>query len=147
MLFLWRRHTTGVNIDMVLIRTQCHWIHELYRRMRLPVFDGVQEALQIYNVERNRRLAEIKTNEHKTRKVQSKIKREPTARSSVSSITLPLSCSRILIQFCLFFRSLSPAVFLQRVLGASTRSVRVILDRQRQVVPGSAFSCADWRRI
>ena len=46
----------------------------------LPVFDGVQEALQI---ERKRRLAEIKTNEHKTRKVQSKIKREPTARSSV----------------------------------------------------------------
>ena len=57
------------------VGTHYHWIPELYRRMKLPVFDGVQEALQRYNVERKRRLAEIKTNEHKKRRVQSKIKR------------------------------------------------------------------------
>ena len=57
------------------VGTHYHWIPELYRRMKLPVFDGVQEALQRYNIERKRRLAEIKTNEHKKRRVQSKIKR------------------------------------------------------------------------
>ena len=55
------------------VGTHYHWIPELYRRMKLPVFDGVQEALQRYNVERKRRLAEIKTNEHKKRRVQLKI--------------------------------------------------------------------------
>ena len=57
------------------VGTHYHWIPELYRRMKLPVFDGVQEALQRYNIERKRRLAEIKTNEHKKRRVQSKINR------------------------------------------------------------------------
>ena len=57
----------------VHVGTHYHWIPELYRRMKLPVFDGVQEALQRYNVERKRRLAEIKTNEHKKRRVQLKI--------------------------------------------------------------------------
>ena len=57
------------------VGTHYHWIPELYRRMKLPVFDGVQEALQRYNVERERRLAEIKTDKLKKRRVQSKIKR------------------------------------------------------------------------
>ena len=38
-----------------------HWIPELYRRMKLPVFDGVQEALEKHNLQRKRKLEREKT--------------------------------------------------------------------------------------
>ena len=38
-----------------------HWIPDLYRRMKLPVFDGVQEALERRNVQRKRGLDRAKT--------------------------------------------------------------------------------------
>ena len=41
-----------------------HWIPELYRRMKLPVFDGVQEAC---NVQRKRGLDRVKTTPVKKR--------------------------------------------------------------------------------
>ena len=41
--------------------TSYHWIPELYRRMKLPVFDGVQEALERRNVQRKRGLDRAKT--------------------------------------------------------------------------------------
>lgn len=43
--------------------------------MKLPVFDGIQEALQRYNVQRKRVLDERKTEKHKERRVQLKIAR------------------------------------------------------------------------
>ena len=41
-----------------------HWIPELYRRMKLPVFDGVQEAR---NMQRKRGLDRVKTTPVKKR--------------------------------------------------------------------------------
>ena len=38
-----------------------HWTPDLYRRMKLPVFDGVQEALERRNVQRKRGLDRAKT--------------------------------------------------------------------------------------
>ena len=38
-----------------------HWIPDLYRRMKLPVFDGVQEALEKHNLQRKRKLEREKT--------------------------------------------------------------------------------------
>ena len=46
-----------------------HWIPELYRRMQLPVFDGVVEALQKHNVRRKQDLALAKTTPHKKRRI------------------------------------------------------------------------------
>ena len=55
--------------------TSYHWIPELYRHMKLPVFDGVQEALERYNVQRKRALDEYKTEARKKRTVQLKVQR------------------------------------------------------------------------
>ena len=33
-----------------------HWIPDLYRRMKLPVFDGVREALEKHNLQHKRKL-------------------------------------------------------------------------------------------
>ena len=38
-----------------------HWILDLYRRMKLPVFDGVQAALEKHHVQRKRKLEREKT--------------------------------------------------------------------------------------
>ena len=46
-----------------------HWIPELYRRMKLPVFDGVQEALERRNVQRKRGLDRAKTTAAKKRRI------------------------------------------------------------------------------
>ena len=46
-----------------------HWIPELYRRMNLPVFDGVQQALVSYNQRRH------KSDKQKRRRLQLKIER------------------------------------------------------------------------
>ena len=43
-----------------------HWIPELYRCMKLPVFDGVREALEIHNMRRKREL------ERKKRRIELK---------------------------------------------------------------------------
>ena len=44
-----------------------HWIPDLYRRMKLPVFDGVQEALEKHNLQRKRKLEREKTTPVKKR--------------------------------------------------------------------------------
>ena len=38
-----------------------HWIPDLYHRMKLPVFDGVQEAIEKHNLQRKRKLEREKT--------------------------------------------------------------------------------------
>ena len=45
--------------------TSYHRIPELYRRMQLPVFEGVQEAVEKYNIKRKRALDKAKTSEGK----------------------------------------------------------------------------------
>ena len=52
-----------------------HWIPELYRRMKLPVFDGVQEALERRNVQRKRGLDRVKTTPVKKRRIELKRRR------------------------------------------------------------------------
>ena len=38
-----------------------NWIPKLYQRMKLPVFDGVREALESHNIQRKRELEREKT--------------------------------------------------------------------------------------
>lgn len=55
--------------------TSYHWIPELYHRMNLPLFDGVQEALERHNKRRKRALDRLKTEKAKRRRVQLKVER------------------------------------------------------------------------
>ena len=47
--------------------------------MHLPVFDGVQEALEMHSIQRKKALEEIKTEEAKKKRVQWKIERTKDA--------------------------------------------------------------------
>ena len=55
--------------------TSYHWIPELFCRMKLPVFDGVVEALEKNNAQRKRALAKAKTTPVKRRRIALKKKR------------------------------------------------------------------------
>ena len=59
---------------------QYHWIPELYRRLNLPVYDGIQEALELFNQQRKAALDKLKT-EEAMRRVQ--LKRERTKETQV----------------------------------------------------------------
>ena len=52
-----------------------HWIPDLYRRMKLPVFDGVQEALEKHNLQRKRKLEREKKTPVKKRRIELKKRR------------------------------------------------------------------------
>lgn len=60
--------------------TSYHWIPELYRRMELPVFDGVQEALESHSVQRKRALEKAKTTPEKKRRIEDKRRRARDAK-------------------------------------------------------------------
>ena len=49
--------------------TKYHWIPEVYRRMGLPMFEGVQEALERHSVQRKRKLERAQTTPVKRRRV------------------------------------------------------------------------------
>ena len=49
--------------------TSYHWIPALYRRLKLPVFDGVQEALEKHSVQRKRKLDRKKMTPVKKRRI------------------------------------------------------------------------------
>ena len=55
--------------------TSYHWIPELFRRMKLPVFDGVVEALEKQNIQRKKALAKAKATPEKRRRLALKKKR------------------------------------------------------------------------
>ena len=55
--------------------TSYHWIPELYRRMKLPVFEGVVEALEEHSVRRKRQLEMAKMTPEKKRRIALKKKR------------------------------------------------------------------------
>ena len=54
---------------------QYHWIPELYRRLKLPVYDGIQQALELFNQQRKVALDKLKTDEAKRKRLQLKVKR------------------------------------------------------------------------
>ena len=54
--------------------TSYHWLPELYRRMKLPVFEGIVEALQKHNVRRKKNLDLVKTTTKKKRRIELKKK-------------------------------------------------------------------------
>ena len=49
--------------------TSYHWIPELYRRLKLPVFDVVQVALEKHRVQRKRKLDRKKMTPVKKRRI------------------------------------------------------------------------------
>ena len=55
--------------------TSYHWLPELYRRMNLPVFEGMAEALEKHNARRKRELQLAKTTFKKKRRIELKKKR------------------------------------------------------------------------
>jgi len=60
-----------------------HWIPDLYRRLKLPVYDGLEELLEADNEERKQRLDDIKTEKSKKRRIQQKKKRAADAQERV----------------------------------------------------------------
>ena len=54
---------------------QYHWVVELFRRLKLPVFDGVQTALERFNKQRKLALDHQKTDKCKRRRIQLKAER------------------------------------------------------------------------
>ncbi len=58
---------------------QYHWKTELNRRLKLPVYDGVEEKLQKQNERRKRALDAIKTEEKKKERVVRKSRRQRDA--------------------------------------------------------------------
>ena len=63
--------------------TSYHWIPELYRRLKLPVFDGVQEALEKHSVQRKRKLDRKKMTPVKKRRIALKVQRTLEARERI----------------------------------------------------------------
>ena len=60
-----------------------HWIPDLYRRMKLPVFDRVQEALEKHNLQRKRKLEREKTTPVKKRRIELKKRKVFSVQSGV----------------------------------------------------------------
>ena len=55
--------------------TSYHWLPELYKRMKLPVFEGMVEALEKHSERRKRKLVLAKTTPEKKRRIELKKKR------------------------------------------------------------------------
>ena len=58
---------------------QYHWVVELFRRLKLPVFDGVQAALEEFSELRKKKLDRQKTDKCKRRRIQLKVERTKDA--------------------------------------------------------------------
>ena len=54
---------------------QYHWVVELFRLLKLPVYDGVETALEKFNKLRNEDLDRKKTDRYKKRRIQLKVER------------------------------------------------------------------------
>ena len=63
--------------------TSYHWIPELYQCMKLPVFEGVVEALEKHSVQRKRGLEFAKTTPAKKRRVELEKKRVREGRERI----------------------------------------------------------------
>ncbi len=60
-----------------------HWIPELYRRMKLPIFESIVEALEKHNMRRKRILDLAKTTPQKKRRIELKKKRVVEGRECI----------------------------------------------------------------
>ena len=58
---------------------QYHWVVELFRRLKLPVFDGVHRALEEFNELRMEKLEHVKTEKSKKRRIILKVERTKDA--------------------------------------------------------------------
>ena len=58
---------------------QYHWVIELFRHMKLPVFDGVHRALEEFNELRKQVLENQKTEKFRKRRIQLKVERTKDA--------------------------------------------------------------------
>ena len=47
-----------------------HWIPDLYKRLNLPVYEGIQEAVTTYNIKRRQQLGSAKQEKVKKRRIQ-----------------------------------------------------------------------------
>ena len=54
---------------------QYHWVVELFKRLKLPVFDDVQATLETFNRQRKMYLDQKKTDSSKRRQIQLKSER------------------------------------------------------------------------
>ena len=61
-----------------------HWLPDLYKRLKLPVYEGVKEALEKYSVQRKKTLDSLKTERQKKRTVQRKVERTRGTASKVA---------------------------------------------------------------
>ena len=61
-----------------------HCIPELYCRLKLPVFDGVQEALDKHSAQRKRALGKAKSTPAKKRRIAWKVKRTLARKDSIN---------------------------------------------------------------
>ena len=68
---------------MTYLYTKCgpqyHWVVELFRRLKLPVFDGVRRALEEFNQLRMEKLEHVKTEKSKKRRIMLKVERTKDA--------------------------------------------------------------------
>ena len=58
---------------------QYHWVVELFRRLKLPVFDGVHRALEEFNELRMEKLEHVKTEKSKKRRIMLMVERTKDA--------------------------------------------------------------------
>ena len=54
---------------------QYHWVIELFRLLKLPVFDGVHAALEAFHQQRKTELDREKTDRFKRRRIELKVER------------------------------------------------------------------------
>ena len=47
-----------------------HWIPELYKRLDLPLYEGMEEAYEKVNIQRKRRLEKVKGCAAKSKRIQ-----------------------------------------------------------------------------
>ena len=56
---------------------QYHWMLDLFRRLKLPLFDGMEEALRKANDERAKKLEKLKTDEFKMkREIEQEVRKQ-----------------------------------------------------------------------
>ena len=58
---------------------QYHWVVELFRRLKLPVYDDVHRALEDFNELRMKQLEYAKTDKSKKRRIALKVERTKAA--------------------------------------------------------------------
>ena len=56
--------------------TGYHWLLDLFRRLKLPILDGMQEALEQANKNRKKKLEKLRSEESKKKRIEWKNARD-----------------------------------------------------------------------